>query len=56
MKKIYNLIVIAIILIAVFNVVVVRIAPRPAKIIGLQQMFFGIAVIVITAVAMMSYN
>ena len=48
--------VIAIILIAVFNVVVVRIAPRPAKIIGLQQMFFGIAVIVITAVAMMSYN
>ena len=44
---------IAIIAVATFNVVAVRAAPRPAKIIGLQQMFFGIAVVVVTAVAVL---
>jgi hypothetical protein len=42
---------IAIFAIAAFNAGAVRTAPRPAKVIGLQQMFFGIAVVVVTAVA-----
>jgi hypothetical protein len=45
---------IAIVAVAVFNVGAVRSAPRPAKIIGLQQMFFGIAVVVVTAVAVLA--
>jgi hypothetical protein len=40
--------------VAVFNVGAVRAAPRPAKIIGLQQMFFGIAVVVVTAAAVLA--
>ncbi len=32
----------------------VRAAPRPAKIIGLQQMFFGIAVGIVTAIAVLA--
>jgi hypothetical protein len=41
----------AIVAVAVFNVGAVRATPRPAKVIGLQQMFFGIAIVIITAVA-----
>lgn len=37
--------------VAVFNTVSVRLSPRPAKIIGMQQMVFGIAVIAVTAIA-----
>jgi hypothetical protein len=44
---------IAITAVAAFNIGAVRAAPRPAKIIGLQQMFFGIAVVAVTAVAVM---
>jgi hypothetical protein len=46
--------VIAIAAVAVFNIAAVRRAPRPAKIIGVQQMFFGIAVVVVTAVAVLA--
>lgn len=42
---------VAIVAVAVFNVGAVRVAPRPATIIGLQQMFFGIAVVIVTAIA-----
>lgn len=45
---------IAIVAVAVFNVRAVRAAPRPAKVIGLQQMFFGIAVVCVTAVAVLA--
>lgn len=45
---------IAIVLVAVFNVGAVRSAPRPAKTVGLQQMFFGIAVIIVTAIAVLA--
>jgi hypothetical protein len=31
------------------NVGTVRASPRPAKVIGLQQMLFGIAVVIVTA-------
>lgn len=37
--------------IAVVNVAAVRAAPRPAKVIGVQQMVFGLAVVVVTAAA-----
>lgn len=40
--------------VAAFNVGAVRSAPRPAKTIGLQQMFFGIAVIIVTAIAVLA--
>ena len=46
--------VIAIAAVAAINIAAVRTAPRPAKIIGLQQMFFGIAVVVVTAVAVLA--
>jgi hypothetical protein len=42
---------IAIITVAAFNLGAVRAAPRPAKVIGMQQMFFGIAVVIVAAVA-----
>jgi hypothetical protein len=42
---------IAIVAVAVFNVRAVRTAPRPATSIGLQQMFFGIAVVIVTVIA-----
>ena len=45
---------VAIALVAAFNVAAVRSAPRPAKIIGLQQMFFGIAVVIVTAIAVLA--
>jgi hypothetical protein len=45
---------VAIIAVAVFNAGAVRAAPRPAKVIGLQQMFFGIAVVVVTAMAVLA--
>jgi hypothetical protein len=41
----------AIVAVAAFNIRAVRVAPRPAKVIGLQQMFFGFAVVIITAIA-----
>jgi hypothetical protein len=44
----------AIAAIAVFNLGAVRAAPRPAKVIGLQQMFFGIAVVAVTAVGILA--
>ncbi|MDZ7678248.1 MAG: YwiC-like family protein [Acidimicrobiales bacterium] len=44
----------AIACVAVFNLGAVRAAPRPAKVIGLQQMFFGIAVVAVTAVAVLA--
>ena len=37
--------------VAVFNIRAVRAAPRPAKSIGLQQMVFGITVVIVTAIA-----
>lgn len=46
--------VIAIMVIALFNVGAVRSAPRPAKIIGLQQMFFGLAVVGVTAASLLA--
>ena len=45
---------IAIAAVAAFNVGAVRAAPRPAKVIGLQQMFFGIAVVLVTAAAVLA--
>ncbi|MEO6122629.1 MAG: YwiC-like family protein [Ilumatobacteraceae bacterium] len=42
---------IAIVLVTVFNIGAVRLTPQPAKIIGLQQMFFGITVVVVTTLA-----
>jgi hypothetical protein len=45
---------IAIAAVAMFNIGAVRAKPRPAKLIGLQQMFFGIAVVVVTAVAVLA--
>jgi hypothetical protein len=46
--------VMVIVAVAVFDVGAVRVAPRPAKIIGLQQMFFGVAVVVVTAIAVLA--
>lgn len=43
--------VIAIAVVAAFNAGAVRLPPRPAKTIGVQQMLFGIAVVVVTAVS-----
>jgi hypothetical protein len=43
---------IAIAAVAVANTAAVRLKPRPAMVIGIQQMVFGIAVIVATAVAL----
>jgi len=37
--------------VAAFNVAAVRSTPRPAVVIGIQQMLFGIAVIAVTAIA-----
>lgn len=45
---------IAIAVVAVFNVAAVRAVPRPAKIIGFQQMFFGFAVVIVTAIAVLA--
>lgn len=42
---------VAIAVLATINVVAVRLAPRPAVVIGVQQMIFGIAVILTTAIA-----
>jgi hypothetical protein len=36
---------------ALFNTVAVRAAPRPAKVIGMQQLCFGLAVVAVTAIA-----
>ena len=44
----------AIAAVAAFNIGAVRTAPRPAKVIGLQQMFFGIAVVIVTAIAVLA--
>ena len=46
--------VVAVAAIAVFNVVAVRGPVKPAMVIGLQQMAFGVAVTVITAVAVLA--
>lgn len=35
-------------------VAAVRAAPRPAKIIGFQQMFFGLAAVIVTAIAVLA--
>ncbi len=43
---------IAIVAIAVINMTAVRASPRPAKVIGMQQMTFGFAVVIITAAAL----
>ena len=45
---------IAIAVVAAFNVGAVRAAPRPAKVIGVQQMLFGIAVVTTTAIAVLA--
>lgn len=45
---------IAIAVVAVFNLGAVRATPRPAKIIGFQQMFFGVAVVIVTAIALVA--
>lgn len=45
---------IAIAAVAVFNVGAVRTSPRPAKVIGVQQMLFGIAVVVTTALVVLA--
>jgi len=44
----------AIVTIAVFNVGAVRAGVRPAKVIGLQQMVFGIGVVVVTTIAVLA--
>lgn len=44
--------VVALVILAVINLLAVRVAPKPAVVIGIQQMVFGIAVIVITAIAL----
>lgn len=43
--------VVAIVVLAVINIVAVRTEPKPAKVIGIQQMLFGFAVIAVTATA-----
>jgi hypothetical protein len=43
---------VAIAMLAAINVAAVRLAPRPAVVIGVQQMVLGIAVILTTAVAL----
>ena len=45
---------VAIAAVEMFNVAAVRAAPRPAKVIGFQQMFFGVAVVVVTAIAVLA--
>ena len=45
--------VLAVAAVAAFNVIAVRLRPRRAVVIGLQQTFFGVAVIVITAIAVL---
>lgn len=45
---------VAILAVAAFNVGAVRAVPRPARIIGVQQMFFGIAVVAVTATAVLA--
>jgi hypothetical protein len=45
---------IAVATIAVFNVSAVRMRPRPAKVIGIQQMCFGLAVVGVTAAAVLA--
>jgi hypothetical protein len=40
--------------IAAVNITAVRLAPRPAKVIGIQQMCFGVTVVVVTAVAVLA--
>lgn len=42
---------VAIAVLAIINLVAVRLAPKPAVVIGIQQMIFGIAVILTTAIA-----
>jgi len=42
---------VAIAVLAVINVVAVRLTPRPAVVIGIQQTIFGVAVILTTAIA-----
>ncbi len=42
---------VAIAILATINLVAVRLAPRRAVVIGIQQMIFGIAVILTTAIA-----
>jgi hypothetical protein len=44
--------VVAITVLAVINLVAVRLVPRPAVVIGIQQTIFGIAVILATAIAL----
>lgn len=46
--------VVAIAVVGVVNVVLVRRRPRPAKVIGVQQMVFGILVVTVTAVAVLA--
>jgi hypothetical protein len=43
--------VLAIAAVALFDIAAVRAAPRPAKVVGLQQLFIGLAVVAITATA-----
>ena len=45
---------VAIAAVAMFNVAAVRAAPRPAKIIGFQQMFFGVTAVIVTAIAVLA--
>ena len=45
---------VAIVAVAMFNIGAVRAAPRPAKIIGFQQMCFGIAVVIVPAIAVLA--
>jgi len=44
--------VVVITILAVINLIAVRLAPKPAVVIGIQQMVFGIAVILTTAIAL----
>lgn len=45
---------IVVVAVAVFNVAAVRMQPRPAKVIGIQQMCFGLAVVGVTAAAILA--
>jgi hypothetical protein len=40
--------------VAAMNFTAVRLAPRPAKVIGIQQMCFGLAAVIVTAVAVLA--
>lgn len=47
--------VVIIVLVTIFNIVAIRRPAQPAKIVGIQQMFFGIAVVIGSAIAVLNW-